>query len=238
MRTINIYAAKTHLSRLVEDAAAGEEIIIAKAGKPVARLCALGAPEQRRVLGLLKGKLHPPGDIDAPLQDATNDTSMTIAVPWHNLPLTKLIHENFWVIMSYAFATPALTKWVNDNFLGEWKYLGKALFEMPVERVNLALLELATQFRLLDDHHKFGNYFKNTDKPALGKIIKQDGTEEPLYFRDMTNKILHSASIGWNFSDSDRPIVICQALDSEKKRWLRAEIELYHFGWLCGGLMS
>ena len=69
MRTINIHAAKTHLSRLVEDAAAGEEIIIAKAGKPVARLTAFEAPNRRRVLGLLKGKLHLPDDIDAPLPE-------------------------------------------------------------------------------------------------------------------------------------------------------------------------
>jgi prevent-host-death family protein len=69
MKTINIHAAKTHLSRLVEDAAEGEEIIIAKAGKPVARLCALEAPKGRRRLGRLKGKLHLPDDIDAPLPE-------------------------------------------------------------------------------------------------------------------------------------------------------------------------
>ena len=40
MRTVNIHEAKTHLSRLVEDAAGGEEIVIAKAGKPVAHLVA------------------------------------------------------------------------------------------------------------------------------------------------------------------------------------------------------
>lgn len=69
MRTINIHAAKTHLSRLVEDAAGGEEIIIAKAGKPVARLSAVEALKTRRVLGLLKGKLHLPDDIEAPLPE-------------------------------------------------------------------------------------------------------------------------------------------------------------------------
>jgi len=42
MKTVNISSAKTHLSSLVEQAAAGEEIIIAKAGKPVARLVKLG----------------------------------------------------------------------------------------------------------------------------------------------------------------------------------------------------
>ena len=69
MRTINIHAAKTHLSRLVEDVAGGEEIIIAKAGKPVARLTAIEAPKPRRTLGLLKGKLHLPDDIEAPLPE-------------------------------------------------------------------------------------------------------------------------------------------------------------------------
>ncbi len=58
MRTINIHAAKTQLSRLVDAAAAGEEIIIGKAGKPYARLCPLAeAPRRERVLGILNGKL-------------------------------------------------------------------------------------------------------------------------------------------------------------------------------------
>jgi prevent-host-death family protein len=64
MRTVNIHAAKTHLSRLVEDAAAGEEIIIAKAGKPIARLCPLAGPPRRRQLGILNGKIRVPDNFD------------------------------------------------------------------------------------------------------------------------------------------------------------------------------
>lgn len=64
MRTVNIHAAKTHLSRLVEDAAAGEEIVIAKAGKPIARLCPLAEPKPRRKLGILDGKFEVPDDFD------------------------------------------------------------------------------------------------------------------------------------------------------------------------------
>lgn len=67
MKTVNIHAAKTHLSRLVEEAAAGEEIIIAKAGKPVARLVALEKPDFRKSFGILKGKVRISGDFDAPL---------------------------------------------------------------------------------------------------------------------------------------------------------------------------
>ena len=69
MRTVNIHAAKTHLSRLVEDAAGGEEIIIAKAGKPLARLCPLKGQLHKRKLGGLEGKLRIPEDFDAPLPD-------------------------------------------------------------------------------------------------------------------------------------------------------------------------
>jgi prevent-host-death family protein len=69
MRTVNIHAAKTQLSRLVEAAAAGEEIIIAKAGKPVARLGPLAGSRQKRRLGVLAGKLQIPKDFDAPLPD-------------------------------------------------------------------------------------------------------------------------------------------------------------------------
>ena len=69
-KTINLYDAKTSLSRLVEEAAAGEEIVICKAGKPKARLVAL--PPQRRqprVPGLWKGKIWMSDDFDEPLPD-------------------------------------------------------------------------------------------------------------------------------------------------------------------------
>jgi prevent-host-death family protein len=73
MRTVNIHAAKTQLSRLVDAAAAGEEIIIAKSGKPVARLGPLLGPRQKRRLGILAGKLRVPEDFDAPLPDEIVD---------------------------------------------------------------------------------------------------------------------------------------------------------------------
>ena len=68
MRTVNIHAAKTHFSRLLEDVAAGEEIIIAKAGKPVARLVAVEPLPPRR-LGLMAGKFTVPEDFDTTFND-------------------------------------------------------------------------------------------------------------------------------------------------------------------------
>lgn len=69
--TINIHEAKTHLSRLVEEVAAGTEIIIAKAGKPMARLTPISARVRKKQLGLLKGKIKVPDDFNAPLDEST-----------------------------------------------------------------------------------------------------------------------------------------------------------------------
>jgi prevent-host-death family protein len=56
MKTVNVHEAKTQFSRLLERAHAGEEIVIAKSGKPFARLCPLKAPAPRQP-GLLHGRL-------------------------------------------------------------------------------------------------------------------------------------------------------------------------------------
>ena len=71
MRTVNIHAAKTHLSRLLDEVAAGEEIIIARAGKPVAKLTPLTVTpaKPRRVLGIMAGQMRISEDFDAPLPD-------------------------------------------------------------------------------------------------------------------------------------------------------------------------
>jgi prevent-host-death family protein len=69
MRAINIHEAKTHLSRLVEEAARGEPFIIAKAGRPIAQVVPLTqeTPPVRDVskrIGFLKGKIKVPDDFD------------------------------------------------------------------------------------------------------------------------------------------------------------------------------
>ena len=69
MTTVNVHEAKTQLSKLIEAVEAGEEIIIARAGKPVARLMPLEAAKPRRQLGLQAGRLSVPDDFDAPLPD-------------------------------------------------------------------------------------------------------------------------------------------------------------------------
>jgi prevent-host-death family protein len=68
---VNLYEAKTQLSSLVDRAANGEEIIIAKAGKPMAKLVSLGQPveETRRPGGNFLGVTYIADDFDAPLPD-------------------------------------------------------------------------------------------------------------------------------------------------------------------------
>ncbi len=66
-KKLNLYDAKTHLSALVDRAADGEEFIIAKAGKPLARLGPQPVRRKRRRFGAWKGKIHIADDFDAPL---------------------------------------------------------------------------------------------------------------------------------------------------------------------------
>ncbi len=77
MKAFNIHEAKTHFSKLVDQAASGKEIIIAKAGKPVAKLVSIEAKvsdnRQPRKLGLFAGKYNIPDDFDAPLPDEILD---------------------------------------------------------------------------------------------------------------------------------------------------------------------
>jgi prevent-host-death family protein len=66
---LNLYEAKTQLSRLVDRAAGGENIIIAKDGKPMARLVPFEGAAKRRVPGAWKGRMRIADDFDAPLPE-------------------------------------------------------------------------------------------------------------------------------------------------------------------------
>jgi prevent-host-death family protein len=64
MKPINIHAAKTHLSRLVDQAAAGHPFVIAKAGKPLVQVTAIPAPQPADRLGFMAGQIAVPDDFD------------------------------------------------------------------------------------------------------------------------------------------------------------------------------
>ena len=66
---VNIYEAKSKLSKLINKVIAGEEVIVAKSGKPVARIIPFEKPTENRKPGSAKGKLIISDDFDAPLPD-------------------------------------------------------------------------------------------------------------------------------------------------------------------------
>ena len=69
MTTINVHAAKTQFSKLLEQVARGEEVVIAKAGKPVARLVPVEAPAEPRRPGSARGLGRVAEDFDAPMPE-------------------------------------------------------------------------------------------------------------------------------------------------------------------------
>jgi prevent-host-death family protein len=69
MAPVNVHEAKTHFSRLLDRVAAGEEIVIAKAGKPIAKLVPLKQPPKQRTLGQDEGRVWIADDFDAPLSE-------------------------------------------------------------------------------------------------------------------------------------------------------------------------
>ncbi len=70
MPTVNVHQAKTQLSRLLAGAAAGEEVIIARDGKPVARLVPVDAAPRRRKPGALRGRIRFAAGFDDPLPES------------------------------------------------------------------------------------------------------------------------------------------------------------------------
>ena len=76
-KSYNVHEAKTHLSRLLESVAAGEEVLIAKAGVPVARLVPVVMPTEQRPLGTERGRVFIADDFDAPLTEDVLDSFET-----------------------------------------------------------------------------------------------------------------------------------------------------------------
>jgi prevent-host-death family protein len=70
---VNVHQAKTHLSRLLERVLLGEEVIIAKAGKPVAKLVPVASRPKKRLLGSAKGEFTVPDDFNDPLPKEIED---------------------------------------------------------------------------------------------------------------------------------------------------------------------
>ncbi len=153
----------------------------------------------------------------------------------HKTPeLSRLIHENAWVVFSFAFGQPVIAKVVGEKFQGEWKYLNKTIYELAKLRTDRALLEMAVQLRALDDEEGINEYLKATKSEPLGTVTQDDGSVTDMHFRDLTNKIMHCASYEWCLSKPGEPTVICHSRDPS--RWQKAEINLLALMALIGVL--
>jgi prevent-host-death family protein len=78
---VNVHAAKTNLSRLLERAEAGEEIVIGRAGKPVAKLVPYVPERPKRVFGRLKGQIVIHGDFDADNEEIAREFEDSVLFP-------------------------------------------------------------------------------------------------------------------------------------------------------------
>lgn len=154
-----------------------------------------------------------------------------------SIPLTRLVHENLSIILTYAYSQRPLGEMMDRRFAGEWKYLNKALFEQSASRAEKACFELALFLRMVDDDEGISDYHTATQNvPNCGKIVMKDKSERSLPFREVSNKIIHSSRLDWNFSAAPDPMLICHTREEEK--WLRAEIDIVAVAGVCGLLMS
>jgi hypothetical protein len=155
------------------------------------------------------------------------------------IQLTQLVHENLSIVMSFAYSHRTLIDLMEKNFMGEWKYLRRAIFEIGEERANRAITELAVLMRILDDQERISDYYKQCGmKWNCGRLIKENGKVEELSPRQFSNKIIHSKTFEWDFSAEERPILICYAQDDDARKWIRSEVDLVGLAAFCGMLMS
>jgi hypothetical protein len=137
--------------------------------------------------------------------------------------------------MTFAFSQRPLARLRADHFKGTWKYFDKLCFELPRARAERAALELAIHLRVLDEEQDLAAGCQRRGE-RFGALVKKDGSTEPLTFKEVTNKIIHSAAFDWDVQVTDRPKLICLPADAE--RWQRAEIDLVDLAAYCGSLMS
>ena len=148
--------------------------------------------------------------------------------------LARNTQENFGTVLMFAFGRPAIGAVIDEQFRGGWEFLHK-LVEASERRADRALLEMAVQLRALDHLNDLSGLFQQQDKPPLGEVIQEDGSTTGLYFRDMTNKIMHAKGFRWERGDAKAPVIVC--ISNDAKRWKEARINVVTLMTYLGGLM-
>jgi hypothetical protein len=148
-------------------------------------------------------------------------------------PLSQTVHEKLAVIATFAYSHGSLVK-MRERFNGPWPFLEKIIFDLPRQEALKALKDFALNFRDLDNKENLTDYWKETGEPSVGTIFMKDGTTKRLSPREMSNKIIHSKQMAWDFSGE--PQVICEGEDQEK--WVRAVIDVKRMLWIGAQLGS
>jgi hypothetical protein len=118
-----------------------------------------------------------------------------------------------------------------DSFRGP---IDGVLFELPEQKADRALLELGTLLRALDDADGLSDELARLGDGPYGLVLKPDRSREDLYFRDMTNKILHARGFEWSDDKKLGPVINC--VGNDPTRWLHALIRVDRLLALCGQL--
>lgn len=150
-----------------------------------------------------------------------------------NPELVRLIHKNFLRVVYFAYGTPRIYEVIDKQFRGYWKSLEKGIRTISELEADRALLELATHLRILDDGEQLSEWHKETGSLSLGVVTKSDGSEEELFFRDFTNKVIHAASFEWHLKD-DPPVIVC--IGTNPDRWKSARIDITRLMFYTGQL--
>ncbi len=148
--------------------------------------------------------------------------------------LVRNAQENFGTVLMFAFGRPAVGLVINEQFQGEWKFLNKLVYDVSEKRADRALLEMAVQLRALDDLNDLNSSYQQQRMPSLGMVVQGDGFRTELYFRDMTNKIMHARGFNWELADVKAPMIVC--LSNDGMRWKEAHIKLVTLMTYLGGL--
>ncbi len=155
------------------------------------------------------------------------------------IQLTRLIHENLSIVMSFAFSRSPLIKLMKDNFEGEFKFLGKAIFEIGEEKANRAITELAVLLRILDDEQKITDCHKKTGGTwSCGKLKLENGNVVDLQFREFSNKIIHAKTFVWEYLEDNPPRLICYSREDDNRKWISADVDMVNLAALCGQFTS
>ena len=152
-----------------------------------------------------------------------------------SLPVSRLIRDNVSVLLTFAFSRPTLDRLVTERFEGEFKAFREAAFDLSAQRAEKACLDLALLLRYLDDETSLSDQYADSGHPGFGYVTLPDESVQPLELRDVANKIIHAATLGWEFAKWDRPMLLCSPRDGQ--RWRHAEIDVVSLSAACGSVI-